>query len=102
MDVEVVANAVGVIVVSLSGWLTARKARNVSKAAKDNRKVVEEVNRAVSVNKVVVEEGQEQVVSKLDILLRTVERIDHRLIRTEASVNEHLEWHLKERSNHHG
>lgn len=82
MDVEVVANAVGVVAVSLAGWLTARKAKNVSKA--------------------VLEEGNEEVVSKLDILLRTVDRIDHRLIRTEATVNEHLEWHLKERSNHHG
>lgn len=86
MDVEVIANAVGVVAVSLSGWLTARKARNVSKA--------------VNVNKAVVEEGQEEVVSKLDILIRTVDRVDHRLIRTETSLNDHIEWHLTERNNH--
>lgn len=79
MDLDVVLQSGGVLIVSAAGIVTAWKAESARKAAKKGTAESDEIN------------------SKVDSLVKVIERIDCRIISLQESVTEHFEWHLKER-----
>lgn len=82
MDLDVILNAAGVVIVSAAGTITAWKAESARRAAKKGTAESDEIN------------------SKVDDLVKAISRLDRRVISIQESVTEHFEWHLSERKNH--
>lgn len=82
MDLDVVLQSGGVLIVSAAGIVTAWKAESARKAAKKGTAESDEIS------------------SKVDVVVKAIERLDCRIVSLQDSVTEHFEWHLKERYRH--
>lgn len=79
MDLDVILNAAGVVIVSVASIIVEKRARSVKKA----------VDKGAT--------GSDEISKKLDDMATTIHHVNDRVINLQTSLTDHYEWHLKER-----